>query len=132
MHGEAMKSMLQTESTKDLACKFEYVWGFQRSCCTEFDENEDADWLSYVCRTLEELQKSSAVFKNCVIDFSNLLHRGFKNIDIAQHNGVLKVDFGYSNAKCQCFECPEASGSVFEGNARKDSKFDPSFFFFHR
>ena len=125
-----MKSMLQTKSTKDLGCKFENVWELQRSCYTEFDENEDAEKLSYLCRKLAEQQKSNAVFKNSVIDSINLLQRGFVNINIANNNNVLKVDLEYSNAQCQCFECTEASDSVFEGNERKDFKFDPNLFSF--
>ena len=130
IHGERMKSMLQTKSTKDLGCKFENVWELQRSCYTEFDENEDAENLSYLCTKLAELQKSNAIFKDSVIDFINLLQRGFGNINIAHHNNVLKVDLGYSNAQCQCFECTEASGSVFEGNKRNEYKFDHNLFSF--
>ena len=106
---------------KDLGCKFENVWELMRSCYTEFDENEDAEKLSYLCRKLAELQKSNASFKDSVIDFIDLLQRGFGNINIAHHNNVLKVDLGYSNAQCQCFECTEASDSVFEGNEEKIS-----------
>ena len=83
--------MSQTKSTKDLGCKFENVWELQRSCYTEFDENEDAEKLSYLSRKLAELQKSNAIFKDSVIDFINLLQRGFGNINIAHHNNVLKV-----------------------------------------
>ena len=57
MYGETMKSMLQNKSTKDLGCKFENVWELQRSCYSEFDENEHAEKLSYLCRKLAELQK---------------------------------------------------------------------------
>ena len=71
IHGERMKSMLQTKSTKDLECKFENVRKLQRSCNTEFDENEDAEKLFYLCRKLAELQQSNAIFKDCVIDFIN-------------------------------------------------------------
>ena len=123
-----MKSMLQTKSTKDLGCKFENVWELQRSCYTEFEENEEAEKLSYLYWKLAELQKSNAIFKDCVIDFIDLLQRGFGNTNIAHHNNVLKVDLGYSNAQCQCFECTEPSDSVFEGNERKNIKFDPNLF----
>ena len=128
IHGERMKSMLQTKSTKDLGCKFENVWELQRFCYTEFNEKEDAEKLSYLCRKLAELQKSNAILKDSVIDFIILLQRGFGNINLAHHNNVLKVDLGYSNAQYQCFECTEASDSVFEGNDRKDFKFDPNLF----
>ena len=121
--------MLQTKSTKDLGFKFENVWELQRSCDTDFDENEDAEKLSYLGIKLAELQKSNAFFKDSVIHFMNLLQRGFGNINIAHDNNVLKVDLGYSNAQCQCFECTEASDSVFEGNERKDFKVDPNLFF---
>ena len=95
--GERLKSMLQTKSTKDLGFKLENVLELQRYCYFEFDENEDAEKLSYLCRKLAELQKSNALFKGCVIDLINLLQRGFGNINIA-HQNVLKVDFWYANA----------------------------------
>ena len=40
------------------------------------------------------------------------------------------MDFGFSNAQRQCFECTEASDSVYEGNEGKDFKFDPNLFSF--
>ena len=129
-HMAREKSMLQTKSTKDLGCKFQNVRELQRTYYTEFDENEDAEKLSYLCRKLAELQKSNAIFKDSVIDFINLLQRGFGNINTAHHIIALKVDLGYSNAQCQCFESTEASDSVFEGNERKDFKFDPNLFSF--
>ena len=130
IHGERKKSMLQTKSTKDLGCKCENVWELQRSCYTEFEENEDAEKISHLCRKSAELQKSNAIFKDSVLDFINLLQRVFGNINIAHHNDVIKVDLGYFNAPCQCFECTEASDFVFEGNERKDFKFDPNLFSF--
>ena len=122
--------MLQTKSLKDLGCKFENVWELQRACYTEFDENEDAEKPLYLCRKLVELQKSNAIFKDSVIDFINLLQRGYRNINTAHQKNVIKVDVGYYNAQCQRFECTEASDSVFEGNERKDFKFDHNLFSF--
>ena len=130
IHGERMESMLQTKSLKDLGCKFENVWELQQSCYTEFDENEDAEKLSYLSRKMAELQMSNAIFKDFVIGFINLLQRGFGNINIAHHNNVLEVDVRYSNAQCQCFECNGASDYVFEGTERNDFKFDPHLFSF--
>ena len=95
--GERLKSMLQTKSTKDLRFKLVSVSELQRYCYFEFNENEDAEKLSYLCRKLAELQKSNALFKACVIDLINFLQRGFGNINIA-HQNVLKVDFWYANA----------------------------------
>ena len=68
------------------------VWEFWRSCYTEFDKIENSDKLSYLCRRLAELKNSNAIVKDCVIDFSNLLQRGFGSINIAHHNNVLKVE----------------------------------------
>ena len=130
IHGERMKSMLQTKSTNDLGCKLENVCELQRSCYTEFDENEDAEKVFHLRRKLAELQNSNAIFKDCVIDFINLLQRGLGNINIAHHNNVLKVHLGCSNAQCQCFECTEASHTVLEGIEGKDFKFDPKLFSF--
>ena len=52
IHGERMKSMLQTKSTKDLGCKFENVWEIQRYCYTEFDENEEAEKLCFLSKKI--------------------------------------------------------------------------------
>ena len=117
---------MQTSSTNHLACKFENLWKLQRSCYTEFDENEDAEKLFYLYRKLAELLKSNAIFKDCVIDFINLLQHGFGKVNIAHHNIVPKLDLGYSNAQCQCFQCTEASDSVFEGIERRDFILDPN------
>ena len=106
------------------------MWEVQRSCYFEFDEHEDAEKLTYLCRKLAELQKSNAIFKDSVIDFINLLQRGSGNINTAPHNNVLKVDLGYFNAQCQCSECTKASDFVIEGNERKNFKFDPNLFSF--
>ena len=70
-----MKSMLQTKSNDDLGCKFANAWECQLFCNTESDETGDAEKLAYLCRRLVELQKSNAVFKNCLIRL-NLLQRG--------------------------------------------------------
>ena len=40
-----------------------------------------------------------------MIDFIDLLKRGFGNINASHHNSTLSIDLGYSNARCQCSEC---------------------------
>ena len=97
---------------------------------SEFDDNQEAEKLYYLCRKLTELQKSNAAFKDCVIDFINLLQRGYGIVNIAHFYNVHKVDFSYPNAQYQCFQFTEALDSVFDGNERKDFNFDPSLFSF--
>ena len=118
--------MSQTKSL-DLGCKIHNLREIQRSCKTEFDDNEDAENLFYRCRDLAGLQKSNAVFKDCAIDYINLFKRSFAIINIAHNSSVLKVDLGCSNVRCDCFENTEASYSVLKGK-QKNFKFNPRSF----
>ena len=117
IHGGKLKSMLNANSTKDLGCTYDLVWELQRACYTEFDENEDCEKLSYICQKLAQLQKSNAVFKDCLIDFIDLLQRGFGTMNVSHHNNTLSVDLGFSNAQCQCYECSVDQDSGYENNA---------------
>ena len=130
IHGEKLKSMLNAYSTKDLGCKYELVWELQRSCYTEFDENEDAEKLSYICRKLAELQRSNAVFKDCLIDFIDLLQRGFGTMNVSHHNNTLSVDLGFSNAQCQCYECTVDHDSAYEISENNVVKYNSNLFSF--
>lgn len=130
VHGDKMKSMLNSKSTKDLGCSYDLIWELQRSCYTEFDENEDAEKLSYICKKLAELQKSNAVFKDCLIDFIDLLQRGYGTMNLSHHNNTLSVDLGFSSAQCQCFECTIGQDSVYENNEKNVVKFDTNLFSF--
>ena len=80
IHGEKMKSILKMKPTTDLGCSYEMSWELQRSCYTEFDESEDIEKLSFLSKRLAELEKSPAVFKDSVLDFIELLMRGFGTI----------------------------------------------------
>ena len=93
--------MLEAKLTEDWGCKFENVWELQRPCYTEFDENEVAEKLFYLCKKLAALQKSNAVFQICVNIFITLLHRGSGNINIAHHNYFFQGVLGSFNAQCQ-------------------------------
>ena len=92
-------------TTNGLECKFNLTWEFHRTRDTEFDDDVDLEKLNYLSKKLVELQRSDAPFKDSVIDFIDLLKRGFGNINAAHHNNTLSIDLGYSNAQCQCFEC---------------------------
>ena len=130
VHGEKIKAMLNSRSTKDLGCNYDLVWELQRSCYTEFDENEDADKLSYICKKLAELQKSNAVFKDCLIDFIDLLQRGYGTMNVSHHNNTLSIDLGFSNAQCQCFECTVDQDSAYENNENNVVQFNSNLFSF--
>ena len=67
--------------------------------------------VAFLCKKLQELQKSEAVFKDSVVDFIDILMRGFGTMEASHHNSILKVDLGCSNAQCQCFEFLEAQNS---------------------
>ena len=95
---------MNAATTNGLQCKFNLTMEFHRTSYTEFDDDVDLEKLSYLSKKLVELQRSDAPFKDSVIDFFDLLKRGFGNIN-ASHNNTLSIDLGYSNDQCQCFEC---------------------------
>ena len=105
IHGEKIKEMMNATTTNGLECNFNLTWEFHRTSYTEFDDDVDMEKLSYLSKKLVELQRSDAPFKDSVIDFIDLLKRGFGNINASHHNNTLSIDLGYSNAQCQCFEC---------------------------
>ena len=96
---------MNAKSTASLGCDFNLSWEFHRTSYTDFDEEIDAEKVTYLSKKLVELQNSDGPFKDSVIDFIDLLKRGFGNINASHHNNVLSVDLGYSNAQCQCYEC---------------------------
>ena len=132
IQGDKLNSLMKSKPTPELGCNLNVVWEFQRSCYTEFDESEDIEKLSYLSRRLAQLEKSKAVFKDSVLDFIELLLRGFGTINASHHNNVLSVDLGFSNAQCQCYECKDSSNSVFDLNQRQtdDNKIDTTLFSF--
>ena len=87
--------------TTDLGCNFDLTWELQRACYTEFDDCEDAEKLSFLSRQSAKLGKSQAVFKDSVLDFIDLLMRGFEMITASHHNSVVSVDLEFSEAQCQ-------------------------------
>ena len=76
--------------------KFNLTWEFHRTSYTEFADDVDLEKLSHLSKKLVELQRSDAPFKDSVIDFIDLLKRGFGNINASHHNNTLSIDLGYS------------------------------------
>ena len=109
IHGDKLIKMLQMKPKTDLGCNFDLTWELQRACYTEFDDCEDIEKLSFLSRQLAKLENSHAVFKDSVLDFIDLLMRGFGTITASHHSIVLSVDLGFSKAQCQCLECQENS-----------------------
>ena len=46
-----------------------------------------------------------------MLDFIELLERGFGTIHVSHHKKVLSVDLGFLDAQCQCIECVECQNS---------------------
>ena len=97
--------MMNATTSNRLECKFNLSWEFHRTSYTKFDDYVDLEKLSYLSKKPVQLQRSDAPFKDSVIDFTDLLKRGFGNINASHHNNTLSIDSGYSSAQCQCFEC---------------------------
>ena len=111
IHGKKLEKILNSKPTPDLGCNFNLIWELQRSCYTPFNDREDSEKLFFLSQRLVELQRSQTVFKDSVLDFIELLERGFGTIHASHHNNVLSVDLGFSDAQCQCIECVEGQNS---------------------
>ena len=111
LHGERLRKILTSQATIDLGCQLKVIWEYQRECYSPFSGIEDAEKVAHLCTKLQELQKSDAVFKVSVVDFIDILMRGFGTMEASHHNNMLKVNLGFSNAQCQCLECFEAQNS---------------------
>ena len=96
IHGDKLIKMLQLKPTTDFGCNFDLTLELQRACYTEFDDCEDIEKLSFLSR---QLAKSQAVFKDRVLDFTDLLMRGFGPITASHHSSVLSGDLGFSEAQ---------------------------------
>ena len=130
IHGDKLIKMLQMKPTLDLGCNFDLTWELQRACYTEFDDCEDIEKLSFLSRQLAKLENSQAVFKDSVLDFIDLLMRGFGTITASHHSSVLSVELGFSEAQCQCLECQEKSqlSSGVDSIANEAVKLDTNLF----
>ena len=124
---DKMKKMKASLVTTDLGCQFEVIWELQREFCSPFGFIDDKERIAH-CKKLQELQKSESVFKDSVVDFIDVLMRGFGTMETSRHNSMLKIDLGCSNAQCQCFECLEAQNSSFLFDIRDDSKYRSNLF----
>ena len=82
---------------------------------------EKTEKLLFLSQRLVELQRSQAVFKDSVLNFIELLERGFGTIHASHHNNVLSVDLGFSDAQCQCIECVEGQNSETDNVEEKVS-----------
>ena len=130
IYGEKLKQMLASKPTKELGSKYDLIWDFQRSCYTQFDDTVDAEKLSYLCKKLATLQKSNAPFKDSIIDFIDILQRGFGTLNASHHNNILSVDLGFSNAQCPCLECYEGSTSSTNHAPHDDVNYSTNLFSF--
>ena len=98
LYGNRLKKMKASQSTSELGCKIKVIWKFQRECYSPFSGMDDTESVAHLCKKLQELQKSEAVFKDSVLDFIDKLMRGFGPMEASHHNSILKVDLGCSNA----------------------------------
>ena len=130
MYGDRLKKMKASRVTSDLGCQYKVIWEFQRECYSPFGCIDDKERVAHLCKKLQELQKSEAVFKDSVVDFINILMRGFGTREASHQNSILKVDLGCSNAQCQCFECLEEQNSSIPFYSREDLNYHSNLFTF--
>ena len=130
LYGDRLKKMKASRSTSDLGCQYKVIWEFQRECYSLFSGIDDTERVPHLCKKLQELQKSEAVFEDSVLDFTDILIRGFRTKEASHHNSILKVNLGCSNAQCQCFECVEAQNSSIQFYSRDDLNYHSDLFTF--
>ena len=130
IYGERLRKILTSQATIDLGSQFKVIWEYQRECYSPFSAIDDAENVIHLCKKLQELQKSDAVFKDSVVDFIDILMRGFGTMEASQHNKMLKVNLGCSNAQCQCLECFEAQTSSIPLFDRDDLNYHSNLFVF--
>ena len=122
--------MKDSRVTSDLGCQFKVIWEFQRESYSPFNCIDDKERVAHLCKKLQELLKSEAVFKDSVVDFIDILVRGFRTMEASHHNSILKVDLHCSSAQCQGVECLEAQNSSIPFYSRKEFNYHSNLFTF--
>ena len=130
LYGDTLKKMKASRSTSDLGCQFKVIWELQRECYSPFSGIDDTERFAHLCKKLQELQISEAVFKVSVLNSIDILMRGFGTMEASHHNSILKVDLGCYNAQCQCLECVEAQNSSIPVYCKYDLKYHSNLFTF--
>ena len=130
IYGEKLRDISTSQATIDLSFQFEVLREYQRERYSPFSGIDDAEQVAHLCRKLQELQKSDAVFKDSVVDFIDILMRGFGTMEPSHHNNILKMNLGCSNAQCQCFNCFEAQNSSIPIFDRDDLNYLSNLFAF--
>ena len=123
MYGNRLKKIRTSRLTSDLGCQIKVIWEFQRESYSPFGCIDDKETVAHLCKKLQELQKTEAVFKDSVVDFIDILMRGFRTMEASHHNSILKVDLGCCNTQCQYFECLEAHNLSISFYSREDSNY---------
>ena len=120
MYGDRLKTMKTSQITSDLRCHFKVIWEFQRECYSPFGCMDDKERVAHLCKKLQELRKSEAVFKDSIVDFIEIIMRVFGTMEASHHNSILNVGLGCSNAQCQRFDSPEAQNLSSPFYSRED------------
>ena len=115
----------------DLGGRFRVFWDYQRKCYSPFSGIEDAEKVAHLCKTLQELQNSDAVFKDSVVDYIDILMRGFATMEASHRKDMLKVNLVSFNAQCQCLECFEARNCRIPLLDGGDLNYHSNLFVFH-
>ena len=111
-----------SQVTFDLGCQCKVIWEFQREIM------DDTDRVAHLCNKLPQLQKSDAVFNDSVVDYTDILMRGFGTVEDSHHSNTLKVELGCSNAQCYCFECVEEQNINISRVNRDDFEYHSNLF----
>ena len=130
IYGDRLGMISTSQVTFDLGCQYKVIWEFQQESYSPFKGMDDTDRVAHLCNKLLQLQKSDAVFKDSVVDYIDILMRGFGTIEASHHSNTLKVDLGCSNAQCYCFECVEEQNINISRVNRDDFEYHSNSFTF--
>ena len=124
--GDRMQSLINRKTTEGLGCTFKFTWEIERhNSLVNCQESEKA---FHVFQKLLELEKSEAPFKDTVVPYIELLQRGMGRYFVTEHNHILDVDLGVSNAQCMCFECLNQPLHIAETNDTPPQNFSSQLF----
>ena len=91
-----MQKLIKVKTTETLGCKFVSSWEIEKGNslgnCTESEK------ALYIFQKSLELEKSDAPFKDTIISYINLLHRGMGRLFVTEHSRTLDIHLGVSHA----------------------------------
>ena len=104
------------------------IWEFHRERFSSFKGMNDPDRVAHFCNKILQLRKYDAVFKDFVVDCTDILMRGFGTIEASHHSNSLKIDLECPNAQGYYFQSVEAQRTNISRVNRDDFEYHSNLF----